>query len=888
MADVQNLLRQAFQLHQTGQLREAINLYVMVLPQQKNNAQLHYLLGTANLQIGQHKQAIEHLHQSLAIDPKNFSAHYNLGIALQDVKRLDEALASYDCVLALKPNYAEAFNNRGSALKDLKRLEDALASYDQAIALKPDYAEAHNNRGLALQDLKRLDGAVASYDQAIALRPDYAGAHYNRGFALKDLKRLDDALTSYDEAIALKPDYAEAHNNRGLALHDLKRMDDALTSYDQAIALKPDYADAYYNRGITLIGLKRLDDALASYDQAIALKFDYAEAYNNRGFALHDLKRLDDALASYDQAIAFKPDYADAYYNRGFALQDIKRLDEALASYDQAIALKPDYAAAYYNRGIVLQDLKRLDEALASYDQAIVLIPEHADAHNNRGIALQDLKRVDDALASYEKALNLKPEYEFLRGTIIHTNMMLCDWTDLTEHLIQLEIDIAQDMKVSTPFPLLGMTDKPELHLLASKSYINAKHPLNLFPRDFGQPKSNNKIRIGYYSADFHNHATAYLMAELFEAHDQSGFEVYGLSFGPNYNDGMRQRISAGFESFHDVFSKSDTEVAQISRNIGIDIAVDLKGFTKDSRTAIFAEGCAPIQVSYLGYPGSMGAPYIDYIIADQTVIPQSNQIYHSEKIVYLPNCYQVNDSQRKISVRVFTRQELGLPESGFVYCCFNNNYKILPATFDGWMRILKAIDGSVLWLFEDNPTAAKNLRKEAEARGVDSNRLVFAKMMMLDEHLARHRLADLFLDTLPYNAHTTASDALWAGLPVLTCAGKSFAARVAASLLNTMHLPELIAQSQQEYEAKAIELANNPAMLADIKTRLEQNRATSPLFDGRLFAKHIEIAYTAMYERYCAGLEPTHIFIEADGVPRYAEPWETGWSPDDQPALPL
>ena len=359
-------------------------------------------------------------------------------------------------------------------------------------------------------------------------------------------------------------------------------------------------------------------------------------------------------------------------------------------------------------------------------------------------------------------------------------------------------------------------------------------------------------------------------MAELFERHDKTKFELTAFSFGPDQNDEMRQRVSKAFDRFIDVRMKTDEEVARLSRDLGIDIAVDLKGVTQDCRTGIFSYRAAPIQVSYLGYPGTMGAEYIDYLIADKTLIPIESQQHYSEKIVYLPYSYQVNDAQRKISDKVFTRSELGLPESWFVFCCFNNNYKITPNTFDLWMKILGQVTGSVLWLFEDNPTAAKNLRLEAQKRGMDPSRLVFAKRMNLPEHLARHKVADLFLDTLPCNAHTTASDALWAGLPVLTQAGESFASRVAASLLNAIELPELVTYTPEAYVALAIDLATHPAKLQELKSKLAANRLTTPLFDTALFTQHIEAAYTLMFERYQADLMPDHIYIKHDNYKKH------------------
>jgi hypothetical protein len=372
----------------------------------------------------------------------------------------------------------------------------------------------------------------------------------------------------------------------------------------------------------------------------------------------------------------------------------------------------------------------------------------------------------------------------------------------------------------------------------------------------------DQKIRVGYFSADFHNHATGYLMAELFELHDKSKFELIGFSFGPITTDEMRQRLEKSFDKFIEVGERSDIEITQLSRDLNIDIAVDLKGFTRDSRTGIFASRAAPIQVNYLGYPGTMGADYIDYIIADTTLIPLESQSCFSEKVVYLPNSYQPNDRKRLISDRQFTREELALPEDGFVFCCFNNNFKILPATFEGWMRILKAVEGSVLWLLQDNLSVVNNLKNEALRHGVQTSRLIFAERMLLSEHLARHRMADLFLDTLPCNAHTTTSDALWAGLPVLTLMGASFASRVAASLLNAIGMPELVTGNQEEYEALAIELALNPKKLTETKLKLANNCLTTSLFDTPLFAKNLETAYIKMYERYQAGLEPDQISI--------------------------
>lgn len=687
-------------------------------------------------------------------------------------------------------------------------------------------------------------------------------AELQRGVVLHRQGRWAEAKAIYEAVQRQNPQLFQAALLLGtLAAHE-GDFQGAVDWLDQAIALNKNHADAYYNRGIALRALAQLEAAVASYDQAIRLNPEHANAYSNRGIVLKDLGQFENALASLYKAIAIKPDFVDAYYNRGSTLQELHQLSAAIASYDQAIQLKPDFADAYYNRGISLADHGQAEAAIASYDRAIQIKPDFAKAYFNRGNELSQLKRLDHALESYRQAFKLTPDIDYVLGIYLQAQLAICDWSELAGHLSCYEADIRSHKKTANPFSVLGLLEDPELHQVAAKTYGDAECPSTQRSVNFSSHALGGKIKIGYYSADFHNHATAYLMAELFEAHDKGRFEVYGFSFGPNPNDAMRQRLAAAFDQLIDVSSQIEQEIAALSRELGIDIAIDLKGYTKDSRPKIFTYRCAPIQVNYLGYPGTMACDAMDYIIADKVVIPEANQIYFSEKVVYLPHSYQVNDSKRAISDRKFTKPELGLPEVGFVFCCFNNNYKILPATFDSWMQILSAVPGSVLWLLEDLPSASKNLKNEAIKRGIESHRLIFAKRMSLEDHLARHRCADLFLDTLPYNAHTTSSDALWAGLPVLTCTGPSFAARVSASLLNAIQVPELITESRAEFEAKAIHLARNPHQLQEIKEKLESKRLTTPLFDGALFAKHLESAYKKMFDRYQSGLAPASIEV--------------------------
>jgi predicted O-linked N-acetylglucosamine transferase (SPINDLY family) len=807
-------------LLQQGKLADAEQLLQDILHRQPTNFEALHLLGVIALQTGRTDRSLGLIAKAIKINPNVPAAHCNLASALQRAGRHAEAVASYGKAITLKPDFAEAYNDRGNALRQLGRFTEALADSDRAIALKCDFAESYDDRGTILQQLGRGDEAIASHDKALALQPGFAEAHANRGNALRDLKRFDEALASYENAIVLRPDFAVAYINRGNVLRDLKRFDEALASHDKAIALRPGVAEAHINRGTVLRDLKRFDEALASYDRAIALKPDYAEAYSNRGKVLRDLRRLDEALTGYARAIALKPDYADAFNNRGHALWDLGRHDEALASYDKAIALQPNYA----------------------------------EAHINRGAALADLRRYEEAVASYASALAIDPEMATGRTGIWTVAQTICDWRLIAKHAGPLTDDT---LRAVPPFVLLMHCDDPIAHLHCARHFIQSKLPAEPLSLRSGTIVRHDKIRIAYLSADFRYHAVAHLIAGLIEAHDRSSFEVIGISLGLNDESVMHRRLAEAFDQFHSVRSESNLAVARLMHRLEIDVAVDLLGCTRDGRPGILGHRPAPIQVNYLGYPGTIGATFIDYIIADPVVLPFDQQPFYTEKIVHLPECYQVNDARRMIAEHAPSRAAAGLPEHGFVFCGFNSNFKINPPVFDSWMRLLRSVDGSVLWLLRDNASAERNLRDEAVARDVDPGRLVFADRLPLEQHLARHRLADLFLDTVPYNAHTTASDALWAGLPVLTCQGHAFAGRVAASLLTAVGLPDLITENLQAYEALALRLATDATLLSGLRERLARNRLTHPLFDTDRSRRHIEAAYSTMMELWRSGETP-------------------------------
>jgi protein O-GlcNAc transferase len=794
--------------------------------------------------------------------------HAALAQATQQVEALygrgawPEAEQICRTILAVDPDHFVALYLLGIMAAQTQRPSEAAQWLGRAAAARPGEAAAHVNHANALHFLGRFQDALGGHDRALAIKPDFAEAHYHRGETLEELGRFHDALNSYERALEIKPDYVEACNNRGNVLQALQRLDDALASYQRALEIKPDYAAAHYNCGNIHRIRERFELALRSYERAIVCRPDYAEAFNNHGNVLQDLQRLEEALRSYERALAIKADFAEAHFNRGVTFHRLKRLDAALDSFERALRVRPDYAEAYFERGTTLQHLKRLTDAVDSFEHALRIRPGYVEAYFERGDLFLKLKRFDDALDSFERALAINPDHPWLLGTWLHAKMQLCDWRDVELAVKDIASKIRAAKKATPPFPALALLDSPPLHRKAAEAWagdVVAANPARPLP---AKRSRGHVIRIGYFSSDYHYHATAHLTAGLFEQHDRRRFYVAALSYGPGGQDGMRKRLTGAFDEFQDVHATPDEEVARMSRNLELDIAVDLNGFTRHERPGIFSRRAAPIQVSYLGYPGTTAAPYMDYIVADPIVIPVDDRQHYSEKIAYLPHSYQVNDRTRPVTPDAVSRAELGLPAAAFVFCCFNNAYKITPEVFGVWMRILRQVDHSVLWLLEDTQTGAGHLREAARSLGVSPERLVFAKRMPHSKHMARHRAADLFLDTLPYNAHTTASDALWSGLPVLTRLGRSFAGRVAASLLMADGLPELITSTAEEYEALAIDLANDPVKLAHLKDKVERNRLTMPLFDTELFTRSLENAYIQMYERYHGGSSPEHIYV--------------------------
>jgi protein O-GlcNAc transferase len=528
----------------------------------------------------------------------------------------------------------------------------------------------------------------------------------------------------------------------------------------------------------------------------------------------------------------------------------------------EAARLDPRSATANNNVANVLGELGRNEEALPYLQKVIDANPGLADARHNFGMLLQKLKRHEEAAASLEEALRLAPRAGYTLSSLVWNELAICKWEGLTPQVDALRSEVRRGEIPAEPFVLVAVSPSPEEQRLCAQRHVREKLPQRP-PLWRGSRYRHDRVRLAYLSADYSEHATAYLAAGLFERHDRSRFEVIGVSYGPDDHSPMRQRLMRAFDQFVDVRSRGDEETARLLHEMEVDVAIDLKGYTTGARPEILSYRPAPVQVSYLGFPGTMAAPFIDYIVADRWVLPAEDRLHYTEQVVYLPDCYQVNDAARSVAERTPSRAQAGLPRDGFVFCCFNNSYKIMPPVFAIWMKLLREIPQSALWLLQDSAEAKRRLQQAAQAAGVDAARLVFAARVAPAEHLARHRLADLFLDTLPYNAHTTASDALWAGLPVLTCVGNTFAGRVAGSLLRAVGLPELVTQTLHDYETLAFKLARSPALLAQVRDRLEHNRATVPLFDLERFRRHLEAAYLTMWETSQRGEPPRGFSVE-------------------------
>jgi len=773
--------------------------------------------------------ASDRLRQADSIGPESIQAMFQQGLDCQRHGRKTEAEEIYLQILAVQPRHAPALHLLGSLALQAGAPQRACEFIGQSIEANPMFAVAHL---------------------------DLANAHRLAG-------RPESALPSYDRAIELKRDLVEAHFNKAVVLQELQRLDEALRSYERALRLQPTFAVALYNRAVLLAALHRAEESLAAYDRYLKLFPSHVEALSNRGALLLELKRPEEALMSFDRALKLAPQLSKALNNRGNALQILHRFEEAVASFDRAIAAEPRYFEALRNRGAALRKLGLAESALASVEAALQVRPGEPATMLDRAEILVDLRRHAEAIACLTELLELTPEADYAAGLRLHLQGLTCDWQGQQQRARALIASADAGRRADFPFPFLSITDSAAAQERCTRAFAADKFPASAAPLWRGVRYGHPKIRIAYISGDLRQHPVSALLTGVVEKHDRERFESIAISLRPAEQSPLGQRVRAAFDEFIDVSRMSDRAVAELLRERQVDIAVDLMGYTQGSRTAILAHRPAPIQVNYLGFPGTMGAAYMDYIVADEFLIPAAQRRHYAEKVVWLPDCFQANDDRRAFAPTTPARRQFGLPDFGLVFCCFNNSYKINPPCFDVWMRLLRFVQGSVLWLVADDPGVQHNLRQEARRRDVDPQRLIFANRISYDDHLARLRCADVFLDTLPFNAGTTASDALWAGVPVVTCAGESMAARMAGSLLTAVGLPELIADDIDAYEALALDLATTPSLLADLRSRLARNRLASPLFDSERFCRHLESAYTRMWQRAERGKPPDSFAVE-------------------------
>jgi len=723
--------------------------------------------------------------------------------------------------------------------------------------------DAKLTRAVTLHRQGQPAEAASLYIEILEVHPRHPDALHLLGVTETQRGRARAGLDWIEQSLAANPNQPAAIANQGNALLALGRTSDALASFEHALRLAADYAPAVFGRGNALSALGRPVEALACFDRALELAPDLAAALNGRGGVLLKLERPADSLATYDRAIELAPGLAQAHLGRGSALLALKAYPEALRSIDRALELAPESVEALIERGHVQSEQGDADAAIEAYDRALELNAGSAPAWFSRGLALSLRTRFAEAARSLQRALDIDVRYPYAQGACLHAQLQICDWTRHAERRAAICESLERNEAADFPFSYLAVCDSPPLQLRCARQFGELQRTLQV-TRWAGAPASREtaherrgRIRVAYISADFLDHPTSYLMAGLFEQHDRQRFETIAVSLRNDADSPTARRVKAAFERVVEAGDRTDDEVARLIHDLDVDIAVDLMGYTGEHRTTLFRHRPAPIQVNYLGFPGTMGRGDIDYLIADEFVIPQEHRAQYSEQIAYLPDSFQSNDDRKVIATDTLTRAQAALPERDFVFCSFHSSYKLNPALFDVWARLLLSVPDSVLWLLGGNAQVEDNLRREARHRGVDAGRLVFGKPLPYPHHLARLRLADLGLDTVPFNGGSTSSDALWAGLPILTCAGQSFAARMTGSLLHALGMTELVTYSLPEYEQRAVQLARDPSQLASARAALARNRSSSPLFRTDRFRLHLEAAFTTMVTRHRQGLPP-------------------------------
>jgi predicted O-linked N-acetylglucosamine transferase (SPINDLY family) len=840
-----------------GRLPEAVACYRRALKLKPDYAEAHSNLGNAWKHQGKLDEAVACYRRALNLKPDFAQAHNNLGVACKDQKRLDEAVACYRRALKLKPEYAEAHNNLGNVLQDQGKLDEAVACYRRAVELKPDFAEAHSNLGTAWKDQAKLDEAVACYRRALELKPDYAEAHSNLGNAWKDQGKLDEAVACYRRAVELKPDFAQAHYNLGVVFKDQERLDEAVARFRAALELKPDFAEAHSNLGNAWKDQGKLDEAVACYRRALELKPDYADVHSNLGNAWKEQGKLDEAVACYRLALELKPEYAQVHYNLGVALEDQELLDEAVACYRRALKLKPDYAEAHNNLGVVFKDQELLHEAVACYRRALELKPDYAEAHYNLGNAWKDQGKLDEAIACFRRALELKPEY-----AKAHNNLGNA-WKDQGEldeavacyrQAVKLKPDYAeahsnllltlQYCAGVTPAALAEAHAEYDRQHAASLRGAIAQHA-NVHVRD-------GPLRLGFVSPDLKRHPVGYFLVRVLENLDQTQQQTICYSDG-SVKDALTHRLQAAATQWRDVKRMSDQRLAEQIRADQIDILFDLAGHTAHNRLLVFARKPAPIQISWMGYVGTTGLTAMDYILADRYQVPPETERHYCERILRMPHAYICYDPP------AYAPPVAPLPAlaAGRVtFGSFNNQAKLTPPVIRLWAKILQRLPDSRLVLKYPgmcDRCVAVRLTERFAGEGIEPDRVEFLDASQHADLLEHYNRIDIGLDPFPYSGGLTTCEALWMGVPVITCPGETFAGRHALSHLSNVGLTETIAHDLDEYMELAVSLAGDLQRLADLRAGLRQRMAASPLCDGKRFATELMARLHDVWEQWIA-----------------------------------
>jgi protein O-GlcNAc transferase len=809
------------------------------------------LLG-GTLQI-QGKDALPAFRKVAELMPDDAEAHFNLGVVLKGAGRLDDAAASYRKAIALKADYAEAHSNLGNTLNDLGQHKEAVDSYRHALKIRPADADVHNNLGTALKDLGQLDDAIASYRKAVQLKPDFVLAHYNLGNALKELGQADAAVASYRKAVELKPDFAEAHNNLGTALKDQNQFDAALACYRRVLELKPGFAEAHNNLGVVLKDLNRLDDAVASYRKAVELKPDYAEAHNNLGAALQTLGQPDAALQSIRKAVEIDPDFAAAHSNLGNLLKELGQLDAALASCRKAIQLDPDNAGAHNNLGIVHKELGRLADAATSYRKAIEIKPDFAQAHNNLGSVLKDLVQFDEAVASYRKAVQLDPDFAEAYnnlGIVLKELGQLDDAMACYQRALELKPDFVEAQ--SNLLFTLNYTAHPLAYCLEQAREYGRKAIQKVTARytSWQCAEPPERLRVGMVSGDLHNHPVGYFLENLLADLDPARVELIAYPTDLLV-DALTARIKPYFSVWKPLYGLNDEAAARLIHADGVHVLLDLSGHTGKNRLPVFAWKPAPVQASWLGYFATTGMAEMDYLLADETGVPEARRKDYTETIWYLPDtrlCF----SAPEVDVPV---APLPAIKNGHItFGCFQNLTKAGDEVLAAWSKALGALpDARLRWQCKQfgDPEVIKQQALRLQQHGIDPARVTLHGSISRKAYLAAHAEVDLILDTFPYPGGTTTCEALWMGVPTVTLAGGTLLARQGASLLAAAGLNEWIANDEAEYIAKAVDLAHDQSKLATLREGLREQVRTSPLFDAKRFARHFEDALWGMWQSH-------------------------------------